>query len=50
MQKVQPTSVRLKADLYEKIRADAEKEQRSISGQIQYMLIKYYEMKDLATR
>lgn len=50
MQKVQPTSIRLKTDLYEKIKADAEKDQRSISGQIQYMLIKYYEMKELATR
>lgn len=45
--KIQPTSIRLKADLYEQIKEDAEKERRSISGQIEYMLLQYYEMKRL---
>ena len=47
MKKVQPTSVRLDSELYEKIKADAEKERRSISGQIEYMLQQYYEMRKL---
>lgn len=48
--KIIPTSVRLKPELYDKIKADAEKEQRSISSQIAYMITKYYEMRELATR
>lgn len=48
--KIQPTSVRLKADLYAKIKDDAEKERRSISGQIEYMLLQYYEMRKLLLR
>ena len=44
-QKIQPTSIRLKTDLYNKIKEDAEKERRSITGQIEYMLLQYYEMK-----
>ena len=50
MKKIQPTSVRLDSELYEKIKADAEKERRSISGQIEYMLLQYYEMKNLLLR
>ena len=47
MKKVQPTSLRLDSELYERIKADAEKERRSISGQIEYMLLQYYELKKL---
>ena len=47
MKNVQPTSVRLDKDLYDKIKADAEKERRSVSGQIEYMLLQYYEMKKI---
>lgn len=47
MASVQPTSVRLDKSLYERIRQDAEKERRSITGQIEYMLLQYYEMKKL---
>ncbi|MBQ6205796.1 MAG: ribbon-helix-helix protein, CopG family [Oscillospiraceae bacterium] len=47
MANIQPTSVRLDKDLYERIRQDAEKERRSITGQIEYMLLQYYEMKKL---
>lgn len=47
MKKIQPTSLRLDSELYERIKADAEKERRSISGQIEYMLLQYYELKKL---
>lgn len=47
MANIQPTSVRLDKNLYERIRQDAEKERRSITGQIEYMLLQYYEMKKL---
>lgn len=50
MKNVQPTSIRLNSELYEKIKEDAEKERRSISGQIEYMLIQYYEMRKLLLR
>lgn len=50
MKDQQPTSIRLKADLLERIKEDAEKERRSISGQIEYMLIQYYEMRKILLR
>lgn len=48
--RIQPTSVRLKPELYERIKEDADKERRSISGQIEYMLLQYYEMKKILLR
>jgi len=48
--KIQPTSIRMNKDLYERVKADAEKERRSITGQIEYMLLQYYEMKKLLLR
>ena len=47
MKNVQPTSVRLDSTLYERIKADAEKERRSVSAQIEYMLLQYYDMKKI---
>lgn len=47
---IQPTSIRMDKDLYEKIKADAERERRSITGQIEYMLLQYYEMRKLLLR
>lgn len=47
---IQPTSIRLDKELYEKIRTDAERERRSITGQIEYMLLQYYEMRKLLLR
>lgn len=47
---IQPTSIRLDKDLYEKIKTDAGRERRSITGQIEYMLLQYYEMKKLLLR
>lgn len=39
-----PTSIRLNDELYNKIKQDADKEKRSITKQIEYMLSKYYEI------
>ena len=50
MKNVQPTSIRLDSELYERIKADVEKERRSVSGQIEYMLLQYYEMRKLLLR
>lgn len=50
MKNVQPTSVRLDTELFERIKNDAEKERRSISGQIEYMLLQYYEMRKILLR
>lgn len=47
MKKVIPTSIRLNDELMEKIRKDAEKERRSITGQIEYMLLQYYELRKI---
>lgn len=40
------TAIRIPMNLYERIREDAEKETRTITGQIIYMLKMYYETKD----
>lgn len=50
MKNAQPTSIRLDNELYERIKTDAEKERRSVSGQIEYMLLQYYEMRKLLLR
>lgn len=42
-----PTSIRLSETLYEKIKTDAERDKRSISKQIEYMIEKYYEMQQM---
>lgn len=47
---IQPTSIRLDKELYERVRKDAERERRSITGQIEYMLLQYYEMRKLLLR
>lgn len=46
MADIQPTSIRLKKELYEKVKTDAEKEKRSITKQIEYMLESYYEIQE----
>ncbi len=47
MPKAKPTSIRLEEELYLKIVKEAQDEKRSISAQIEYMLEKYYEIRDL---
>lgn len=37
-----PTSVRLPLDIYEKLKAEAYLQERSVSGQIIYILKQYY--------
>ena len=43
---VQPTSIKLSKNLHAKIKELATKESRSVSGQIEYMLKKYLEIKN----
>ena len=40
------TAIRIPMTLYERIKKDAEKETRTITGQIIFMLKAYYETKD----
>lgn len=44
--KGKPTSIRLTEDLYEKIKKDAEKDKRSITKQIEYIIETYYKIKE----
>lgn len=46
MPKSKPTSIRLDTKIMDAIRQDAEKEKRSISAQIEYIVEKYYEIKN----
>lgn len=39
---INPTSIRLRKDLFEKIKKDAEKDKRSITKQIEYKIISRY--------
>lgn len=39
---MKPTSIRLDEKIYEMVKNDAEKEKRSISKQIEYILERYY--------
>lgn len=45
MTKSNPTSIRLSQEVYERVVAEATKEKRSISAQIEYIIEKYYEIK-----
>lgn len=40
---MKPTSIRLNDEIYKKIKEDAEKEKRSITKQIEYIIQQYYE-------
>lgn len=42
--------VRLPPEIYERIKADAEREARSASGQVRYIIMRWYEMQDAETR
>ena len=41
-----PTSIRLKKELMDKIKEDANKQKRSITKQIEYIIEKYYNLKE----
>ena len=42
------TSIKIEKELLDKIREDANKEGRSVTKQIEYMIKKYYEFKTIA--
>lgn len=44
---MKPTSIRLEDEIYDKVKADADKDKRSITKQIEYIIQQYYEMKKL---
>jgi hypothetical protein len=44
---LKPTSIRLDDELYDKIKVEAEKDKRSITKQIEYIIQQYYELKKL---
>ena len=44
--KPKPTSIRLNADIYEKVKEEAEKEKRSISKQIELIIERYYDIRN----
>ena len=46
MAKAQPTSIRLDENLYERVVTEAKKNKRSISAQIEFIIEKYYEIRD----
>jgi hypothetical protein len=46
MKDIVPTSIRINELIYNRIKAEAAKEKRSISAQIEYNLEKYYEIMD----
>ncbi|MBR1735992.1 MAG: ribbon-helix-helix protein, CopG family [Firmicutes bacterium] len=41
-----PTSIRLKKELMDKIKEDADKQKRSITKQIEYIIENYYNLKE----
>lgn len=47
---MKPTSIRLSDDVFEKLKAEADHDKRSISKQIEYIIQQYYEMKRLLNK
>ena len=50
MSETKPTSIRLDPEILKKVQEDAERERRSITKQIEYIIIQYYEMKKLLNK
>ena len=44
--KIIPTSIKFDEEVYEKIKEDADKSERSFSRQLHYIVKKYYQLKD----
>ena len=44
--KIIPTSIKFDEEVYEKIKEDADKNERSFSRQLHYIVKKYYQLKD----
>ncbi len=45
-----PTSIRLEKEIYDRIKDEANKEKRSITKQIEYIITQYYELKKLLNK
>jgi hypothetical protein len=44
---MKPTSIRLDDEIYDMVKEDAERDKRSITKQIEYIIQQYYELKKL---
>jgi hypothetical protein len=44
---MKPTSIRIDDELLEKVKSDADKDKRSVTKQIEYIIQQYYELKKL---
>lgn len=42
---ITPTSIRLSKETLDKVKEEAKKENRSVTGQIEYIIKKYFEIK-----
>lgn len=47
---MKPTSIRLDDNIFDRVKNDAEKEKRSVSKQIEYIIQQYYELKRLMNK
>lgn len=45
-EKTTPTSIRLTKETYKKVKEEAEKENRSITKQIEYIIKKYFQIRE----
>ena len=43
---MKPTSIRMNEDLYKKVKEEADEQKRSMSKQIEYIIEKYYEIRE----
>ena len=50
MEKKIPTSIRIDEAILEKVKKDAERDKRSVSKQIEFMIEKYYEIISLTQK
>ena len=48
--KLKPTSIRIDEELLKKLKEEAEKESRSVSKHIEYIIKQYYEMRKILNR
>ena len=47
---MKPTSIRLDDEIYNKVKEDADKDKRSLTKQIEYIIAQYYELKKLLNK
>lgn len=46
MKDITPTSIRIEKEIMDRVREDAKKDKRSVTAQIEFIIEKYYEIKD----